>query len=68
MSNKELFLILFVVLLAVATWLSIDDFNKRLGMQEEKVNKLLENEENRIFSLGVKRKIGFVADKEIIKY
>jgi hypothetical protein len=62
MGNKELFFILFFVVFAVTALLLVDDFNKRLGIQEEKVNKLVENEEKPIFSLGVKRKIGFVAD------
>lgn len=62
MSNKELFFILFFVVFEVIALLLADDFNKRLGIQEEKVNKLAENEEKPIFSLGVKRKIGFVAD------
>lgn len=76
MSNKELFFIFLIIVLAVITWLLMDDFNKRLGMQdgktnkigesvsmqEEKVNKLAEKEASRIFSLGTKRKIGFNTD------
>lgn len=74
MNNKELFFILFILVLAVITWLSMDDFNKRLGMQagkvnkigenvniqEEKINKLVEDKENHISTLEIKRKIGFI--------
>jgi preprotein translocase subunit SecF len=75
MSNK-FFLILFIVVIATIILFLADDFNKRLGMQEgktnklgesvsiqeEKVNKLVEKEASRIFSLRTKRKIGFNTD------
>lgn len=60
MNNKALFFILFIFVSATIIWQLMDNFNKRLNIQEEKVNKL--TEDRGVCGPSLKQKIGFITD------